>query len=119
MSAAIRFAMMWKNGFMNPKPASAHLTSKASTKGTHHDLDHHASVPTLEAAPAGRVHELRDDRPDILVNDSERRGKKRGTHETKNIDTPTGPSPRSANTPAAGKMIIPSIFNPISPSQQQ
>jgi hypothetical protein len=32
----------------------------------------------------------------------------RETHVTKNMETPMGP--RSANTPAAGKMIIPSVM---------
>ncbi len=72
---------------------------------TYHHLDHHAAVRARKATCTGGVDELADDCPSPLVWLAAlvRLVK---THETKNIDTPV--PPRSLNTPAAGKMIMPS-----------
>jgi hypothetical protein len=99
------FANIWKKGWRRPFVIVACIDRRWRT---YHNLDHHASIRTCEAASTKRKCKLRDDCSGRTNDERVGLWQFQGdTHETKNIDTPTPPRP--VNTPAAGKVIIPSL----------
>ena len=103
-SSAMLFAMRWKKGLTElMSGGDSHSEDKCTT---HNDLYHHTTVCAGETARPSRVDELRNYCPECIMCQWYPGGQKKGPYETKNIETPT--PPRSAKTPEAGKMIIPS-----------